>query len=145
MARPIKLAVRLLLLTMVRKGELLRAQWSQLDFERAEWHVPREHSKTGRPHIVRLAPQAVALFRELQVLACGSPFVLASRHHIHKPMSIDTPNKALEELTFNMPHFVVQSWILLTATALCARRLALPMDEELRRAGTEFSAPRHLR
>jgi integrase len=107
MARPIKIAVRLLLLTMVRKGELLRAQWPHLDFEKAEWHVPREHSKTGRPHIVPLAPQAVALFRELHELACGSQYVLPSRFQIRKPMCLDTPNKALDELTFNMPHFTV--------------------------------------
>jgi integrase len=93
MGRPIKIAVRLLLLTMVRKGELLRAQWSHLDFDQAEWHVPREHSKTGRPHVVPLSPQAVALFRELQELACGSHYVLPSRFHIRKPMCLDTPNK----------------------------------------------------
>jgi integrase len=119
MARPIKTAVRLLLLTMVRKGELLRAQWPHLDFDKAEWHIPREHSKTGRPHIVPLAPQAVTLFRELEVLACGSPYVLASRFHIRKPMCLDTPNKALAELTFAMPHFTVHD-LRRTAATRCA-------------------------
>jgi integrase len=118
-ARPIKIAVRLLLLTMVRKGELLRAKWLHFDFDKAEWHVPREHSKTGKPHIVPLAPQALALFRELQVLACGSPYVLASRYHIIKPMCLDTPNKALDELTFDMPHFVVHD-LRRTAATRCA-------------------------
>ena len=119
MARPNKIAVRLLLLTMVRKGELLLAQWSNVDFDKAEWYVPREHSKTGKPHIVPLAPQTVTLFRELQVLACGSPFVLASRHSIRKPMCLDTINKALEQLTFNMPHFTVHD-LRRTAATRCA-------------------------
>jgi integrase len=35
MGRPIKIAVRLLVLTMVRKGELLRAQRPHLDFDKA--------------------------------------------------------------------------------------------------------------
>lgn len=118
-ARPIKIAVRLLLLTMVRKGELLRAQWSHIDFDKAEWHVPREHSKTGRPHVVPLAPQAVELFRELEVLACGSQFVLASRHSIRKPMCLDTLNKSLCSLTFSMSHFVVHD-IRRTAATRCA-------------------------
>jgi integrase len=119
MARPLKIAVRLLLLTMVRKGELLRAQWSHLDFDKAVWHVPREHSKTGKPHIVPLAPQAVALFRELEGLACGSPYVLASRYSIRKPMCMDTLNKALAELTFDMPHFTVHD-LRRTAATRCA-------------------------
>jgi integrase len=119
MARPNKIAVRLLLLTMVRKGELLRAQWSYLDFDKAEWHVPREHSKTGKPHIVPLAPQAVDLFRELEVLACRSPYVLASRHSILRPMCMDTLNKALAELTFDMPHFTVHD-LRRTAATRCA-------------------------
>jgi integrase len=119
MARPNKIAVRLLLLTMVRKGELLRAQWSHVDFDRAEWYVPREHSKTGKPHIVPLAPQTVALFRELHVLACGSQFLLASRHSIRKPMCLDTINKALDQLTFNMPHFTVHD-LRRTAATRCA-------------------------
>jgi integrase len=35
-------------------------------FDQAEWHIPSEHSKTGKPHIVFLSRQAVALFRELR-------------------------------------------------------------------------------
>ena len=31
-------------------------------------HIPAEHSKTGKPHIVFLSRQAVALFRELRAL-----------------------------------------------------------------------------
>jgi integrase len=119
MARPNQVAVRLLLLTMVRKGELLRAQWPHLDFDKAEWYVPREHSKTGKPHIVPLAPQAIALFRELHILACGSQYVLASKHSIRKPMCLDTINKALAQLTFEMPDFVVHD-LRRTAATRCA-------------------------
>ena len=39
------------------------ARWEHVDFEQAEWHIPAEHSKTGKPHIVLLSRQAVALFR----------------------------------------------------------------------------------
>jgi integrase len=50
--RQFKLGLHLILLTMARKGELLAAKWSDVDFESAEWHVPVENSKTGKPHIV---------------------------------------------------------------------------------------------
>jgi len=51
-----------MMLTMVRKSELLLALRERVDFEQAEWHIPAEHSKAGKPHIVFLSLQAVALF-----------------------------------------------------------------------------------
>ena len=104
LTRSIKIAFRLLLLTMLRKGELQRAHWSHLDFERAEWHIPREHSKTGKPHTVPLAPQAVLLFRELQELACGSAYVLPDRN-IRKPTDLSTLNHALKATGFEISAF----------------------------------------
>jgi integrase len=119
LSRPVKIILRLLLLTMVRKGELMRARWTHIDFERAEWHVPREHSKTGKPHIVPMTPQVASLFRELQALACGSQFVLPSRHGIWKPMALETPNYGIETLKCDIPHFVVHD-LRRTAATRCA-------------------------
>jgi integrase len=119
MARSLQIAVRILLLTMVRKGELQRARWEHFDYERGEWHIPREHSKTGRPHIVPLAPQVAALFRELQTLACGSVHVLPSRQTIKKALDLSTLNHALRELDFQIPHFTVHD-LRRTAATRCA-------------------------
>lgn len=38
----IRLALRLVLLTMVRKGELLAATWGEVDFVAATWTIPKE-------------------------------------------------------------------------------------------------------
>jgi integrase len=46
-----------LLLTAVRRGSLAQAKWTEFDFE---WHVPEEHDKERRPHIVPLTGWAVA-------------------------------------------------------------------------------------
>jgi integrase len=62
------LAVKLLLLTCTRIGELSKAEWAHVDFERAEWFVPDANSKTGKGFTVPLEP-----------LACGSRFVLPTR------------------------------------------------------------------
>ena len=67
--RQFKLALHLFLLTLVRKSELLLAQWPHVDFEAGEWHIPEQNSKTGKPHIVYLSRQAAELFRELKALA----------------------------------------------------------------------------
>lgn len=73
------LAVKLLLLTCTRIGELAKAEWAHVDFDRAEWFIPDSNSKTGKGFTVPLVPAALACFKALQPLACGSKFVLPAR------------------------------------------------------------------
>jgi len=94
--RQFKIGLHLILLTMVRKSELLLARWSHVDFEHGEWHIPAEHSKTGKPHIVFLSRQAMALFKELQALAGGSELVLPGRGSLTKPFAHNAINNALK-------------------------------------------------
>jgi integrase len=65
------LALRLLVLTFARTTELRAAQWSE--FENLEgnnplWRIPAERMKMRCEHIVPLAPQAVAVLREVRAL-----------------------------------------------------------------------------
>lgn len=94
--RQFKIGLHLILLTMVRKSELLLARWVHVDFEQAEWHIPAEHSKTGKPHIVYLSRQSLALFKELQVLADGSELVMPGRGSLTKPFAHNAINSALK-------------------------------------------------
>ncbi len=94
--RQFKLALHLTLLTMVRKSELLLARWQHVDLEACEWQIPAEHSKTGKPHVVYLSHQAVALFKELQRLASGSALVLPGRSSLSKPFAHNAINSALK-------------------------------------------------
>src|SRR5262249_53085250 len=73
------LAVKILLVTCTRIGELARAEWAHLDFDRAEWLIPDANSKTGKGFAVPLPSAAVGWFKELQTISCGSPFVLPAR------------------------------------------------------------------
>lgn len=72
-------AVKLLLLTCTRIGELARAEWAHVDFENAEWYVPDANSKTGSGFTVPLSAPALSCFKALQPLALGSKFVLPAR------------------------------------------------------------------
>jgi integrase len=51
----IRLGLRLILLTMVRKSELLDAVWDEVDFENAVWTIPKERMKRGKAHNVYLS------------------------------------------------------------------------------------------
>lgn len=94
--RQFKVGLHLILLTMVRKSELLLARWDQVDLEHAEWHIPAENSKTGKPHIVFLSRQATALFKELHALAGGSALVMPGRGSLTKPFAHNAINNALK-------------------------------------------------
>ncbi|ALR08948.2 integrase [Xylella fastidiosa] len=93
--RQFKLALHLILLTMVRKSELLLARWDHVHLDQAQWHIPAEHSKTGKPHIVYLSRQAVVLFEALRVLAGGSALVMPGSGTLTRPFAHNALNHAL--------------------------------------------------
>lgn len=107
--RQFKIGLHLILLTMVRKSELLLARWEHVDLDNAEWHIPAENSKTGKPHVVYLSRQAVVLFRELQALAGGSDLVMPGRGSLTKPFAHNAINSALKKALQgqNVPAFTI--------------------------------------
>jgi integrase len=80
-----RLGLRILLLTGVRTGELLKARWVNVDLEADTWVIPIEDLKLtkkamrkARPFEVPLAPAAKDMFLALRDLAGPSPWVMAS-------------------------------------------------------------------
>ncbi|MGP1676775.1 MAG: tyrosine-type recombinase/integrase [Burkholderiales bacterium] len=74
-----ELTVKLLLATCTRIGELTRAAWSHVDFERKEWTIPAEHSKNGKQFVIPLTNQTAEWFMALKLLAFNSKYVLPIR------------------------------------------------------------------
>lgn len=100
--RQFKLALHILLLTLCRKSELLLARWEHVNLDRGEWLIPVENAKTGKPHMVYMSKQVIAMFRELKALAGDSAFVMPGRSSALKPFAANALNKALDGLTFDM-------------------------------------------
>lgn len=97
----IRAAVKLLLLTMVRKSELTNATWSEINFGEALWTIPKERMKRRNPHLVFLSQQALDLLIALKTFAGGSEYVLPSRYDPGAPMSSATLNQVLT-LTYRL-------------------------------------------
>lgn len=70
-----RFAAKLLMLTMVRKTELVEAKWSEIDFEKRVWTIPAERMKMNRAHSVYLSKQALELFERLKAISNGSESV----------------------------------------------------------------------
>jgi integrase len=93
-------AIRLLMLTGVRPGELRNAPWSEIDLDNALWTIPAARMKMRRPHLVPLPKQAVAILRELQPFTGRFDFVFAGRNDPKRPMSENTINKCLADMGY---------------------------------------------
>jgi integrase len=85
-----KLALKFLLLTFVRTGELRAAEWKEVNLEDAVWRIPAERMKMRDPHIVPLSRQAVAVLRELQPITGQWRFVFPNQHKPTGCMSENT-------------------------------------------------------
>jgi integrase len=58
-------AIKLLLLTGARRGELLRATWSEFDLAAGTWLKPREHCKNAKEHRLPLSAEAITVLLSL--------------------------------------------------------------------------------
>jgi integrase len=101
-----RVALELLLLTFVRKRELIQATWSEIDLDSAEWRIPAARMKAGEMHIVPLSQQALRLFEQARRLASGSKYVFPGLVSLSKPLSDTVLNNALVRLGFTefSPH-----------------------------------------
>jgi len=105
--RQFKLALHLILLTLVRKSEMLLAQWKDVSLDAGEWEIPAQNSKTGQPHIVYLSRQAIDLFRGLKALAGESPWVMPGRGSLAKPFTHNAMNQAMGSISFSIDPFTI--------------------------------------
>ena len=100
-----RIALRLMILTFTRTTELRAAQWPEFeDLGGSEpvWRVPADRMKMKREHMVPLAPQAIALLKELRALPDGysSPFLFPSPSR-EKCMSNNTMLFALYRMGYH--------------------------------------------
>ena len=95
-----KCALRLAPLLFVRPGELRQAEWVEIDLNAAEWNIPADKMKTGEPHLVPLAPQAVAILRDLYALTGHGRYVFPSVRTASRPMSDNAVLSALRRMGF---------------------------------------------
>ncbi|MCU0892743.1 MAG: site-specific integrase [Rhodospirillales bacterium] len=69
-------AIRLLMLTGARRGEVLKAEWKHIDFARERWTKPSAHTKQKTEEHVPLSAPALALLAAMKAEAVpGVPFV----------------------------------------------------------------------
>ncbi|NIR59969.1 MAG: site-specific integrase, partial [Gammaproteobacteria bacterium] len=97
---PVRAALKLAPFVFVRPGELRRAEWAEIDLETTTWEIPAHKMKTGRPHVVPLAAQAVAILRELAPSTGAGRYVFPGARTSKRPMSENTLAAGLRRLGY---------------------------------------------
>lgn len=115
-------ALKLAPLVFVRPGELRGAEWSEFDLDSDEptWRIPAARMKMKIEHIVPLAPQVVAIIRDLaeNPLARSSKFVFPSAVTSQRSMSENTVNAGLRRLGYTGDEMVGHGFRAMASTRL---------------------------
>ena len=91
----LKKAVKFILLTLVRKGEIINATWDEIDFKNKIWTIPAERMKAKRTHNVYLSEQALDLIVAFQIYSEGSPYLLPGRINRGQPIANSSLNRVI--------------------------------------------------
>lgn len=111
--RPYALAVRLLLLSAVRKSELIEAPWVEFDLDGGVWVLPKQRQKTGgddgaKDFVIPLTPYAIESLNELRLYIGKSDYLFPAKRRTEKlTLSPNTINWALKEIAHGVAHFSV--------------------------------------
>lgn len=95
-----KFAMRLMALTILRTNELIAAKWEEINWEKKEWHIPKERMKRRRPHMVPLSQQALAILNQLRVWTGEKTYIFFSAASKSKHISNNTVLMGLRRMGY---------------------------------------------
>lgn len=92
----LRMALKFMLLTAVRKGEFIGATWKEINWERSTWTIPKERMKADREHMVPLSDQALDILTTLKSCFPSSGYLHPSRYDSDEPISNATLNRVID-------------------------------------------------
>jgi integrase len=130
-----RVALALSALLFQRPGNIRQMEWAWVDDDAAMLTIPsqdmkrRKHQKlNGRPHLVPLAPQALALLDELRPLTGHGRYVFPSLLTGERPMSDNTVNMALRRLGYTKDEMSAHGFRAMARTLLIERIPGMSTD-----------------
>ena len=112
------LALEFIILTAVRVSEGLRAEWSEIDFDKALWTIPVARMKMGREHIVPLSDRAMDLLRALDAAKGRERKIVFPGARPGQPMGRTTAYNCSDQVTGGR---ATSAWLALIISKLVQR------------------------
>lgn len=88
------------MLTMVRPGEAINAEWNEIDFDSALWVIPEHKMKAHREHTVPLSTQAIAILKDMEKIKRGT-YIFYSSTSKNSPMGRNTIKTPIAKSKFH--------------------------------------------
>lgn len=115
-------------LVFQRPGNIRAMEWAEVDADAALWTIPADkmkrtvHGKTnGRPHLVPLAPQALAILEDLRPLTGHGQFVFPSLLTGERCMSENTIRAALRRMGYSNDEMTAHGFRAMARTLIVER------------------------
>lgn len=116
----VKCALRISPYVLTRPGELRGMEWSELELDGPAplWTIPPARMKMRRKHLVPLAPQVVAILKELQPLTGSGRLVFPGERTKERPISDGTLGAALQRLGYSNQQITPHGFRAMASTLL---------------------------
>src|SRR4030095_2164582 len=95
---PFTAIFRLLILTGLRRNEVLGGRWDELDLETGLWTIPGSRMKAALPHEVPVPSQALAIVKDLPRIA-AIPFMFPGRSGRKPIVNVNLAKARLDKAT----------------------------------------------
>ncbi len=92
----LRLALKFVLLTGVRKGEFIGATWNEVDFDAERWTIPAARMKAGKAHVIPLSEQALDILTAFRACFGSSQYLHPGRYDSETPISNATLNRVID-------------------------------------------------
>jgi len=130
-----KAALQLSALLFQRPGNIRAMEWAWVDLDGAMLTIPAQSMKrtvyqklNGRPHFVPLAPQAVAILKDVQPLTGHGRYVFPSLLTGERPMSENTVRSALRRLGYSNDEMTPHGFRAMARTLMVERLPGISAD-----------------
>ena len=114
----VRSAFRLAPMVFLRPIELSKAEWAEIDLDKAEWRIPAGKMKMKALHIVPLPTQAVAILRELHPLTGAGKHVFPNARTSTQPMAGNTILAAIRSMGYTSAEMTAHGFRHMASTLL---------------------------
>jgi integrase len=111
-------ALQLLVLTMLRPGEVRKAEWSEVNWTEKTLNIPAAKMKMKRDHMVFLSDQAIDVLKEIHQLTGHRKYIFPGEKTSTVPMSEGAMLGALRRMGYSKDELVAHSFRSISSTIL---------------------------
>ncbi len=104
--------------TFCRPGEIRRAKWEEIDFDKGLWIIPAERMKNRLDHLVPLSRQAVQALQDALPFSARSAYIFPSAGTAERPMSDGTIVAALRRMGYTKEEMCAHGFRAMASTLL---------------------------